>query len=101
MLLLPQMCHAVRSLWVQIPRRKKSDQALAPLHHEIPGRLGLLGFDNDEWAGFSVPSVSTIVQPAFQEGATAAALLIDNLRGRPDFPSNATLACEIILRGST
>ncbi len=76
-------------------------QALAPLHHEIPGRLGLLGFDNDEWAGFSVPSVSTIVQPAFQEGATAAALLIDNLRGRPDFPSNATLACEIILRGST
>lgn len=76
-------------------------RALAPLHGEIPDRLGLLGFDNEEWADFSVPSVSTIVQPAFQEGAAAAALLIENLRGRPDVPSSATLECEIRLRGST
>lgn len=76
-------------------------RALAPLHPEIPERLGLLGFDNDEWVDFSVPSVSTIVQPAFQEGATTAALLIDNIRGRPDVPANATLDCEIAFRGST
>lgn len=76
-------------------------RALAPLHHEIPGRLGLLGFDNEEWADFSVPSVSTIVQPAFQEGATTAALLIDNLLGKPDIPRNATLECDIRLRSST
>ncbi len=76
-------------------------QALAPLHVQIPERLGVLGFDNEEWAGFSVPSVSTIVQPAFQEGATAAALLIDNIRSKPNIPANATLDCEIVLRGST
>ncbi len=76
-------------------------RALAPLHGEIPARLGLLGFDNEEWAEFSVPSVSTIVQPAFQEGASTAALLIDNLLGKPGIPQNATLACEIRLRGST
>lgn len=76
-------------------------QSLAPLHGQIPERLGLLGFDNDEWAGFSVPSVSTIVQPAFQEGATAAALLIDNLLGKPNIPANATLPSEIVLRSST
>lgn len=76
-------------------------EALTPLHQKMPHELGLLGFDNDEWVNFSVPSVSTIVQPAFQEGATAAALLIDNLLEKPDIPANATLNCEISLRGST
>lgn len=75
--------------------------AVAPLHSEIPEALGILGFDNEEWVDYSVPSVSTIVQPAFQEGATAAALLIDNIRRKPDIPANATLDCEIVLRGST
>lgn len=75
--------------------------ALAPLHREIPQKLGLLGFDNEEWVDFSVPSVSTIVQPAFQEGATAAALLIDNIRQKPNIPPNATLDCERVFRGST
>ncbi len=76
-------------------------RALAPLHTEIPERLGLLGFDNEEWVDFSQPSVSTIVQPAFQEGATTAALLIDNILGKPSPLCSATLECEIVLRGST
>lgn len=75
--------------------------ALKPLHPLIPHTLGILGFDNDDWAGLSMPTVSTIVQPAFQEGSTAAALLIDHIRGRFENPPKATLSCEVIWRGST
>ena len=38
----------------------------------MPLEIGLLGFDNEDWADLCVPTVSTIVQPAYQEGATAA-----------------------------
>lgn len=75
--------------------------ALKPLHDKIPNELGLLGFDNDDWANLSVPTISTIVQPAFQEGATAAALLIDHIRGRIENPQTTTLECETVWRGST
>lgn len=75
--------------------------ALKPLHSLVPHKLGILGFDNDDWADLTVPTVSTIVQPAFQEGATAAALLIDHIRGRFDTPPKTTLSCETVWRGST
>ena len=75
--------------------------AIKPLHTMIPHHLGILGFDNDDWADLTIPTVSTIVQPAFQEGAAAAALLIDHIRGHCDTPSKTTLSCEIIWRGST
>ena len=75
--------------------------AIKPLHTMIPHHLGILGFDNDDWADLTIPTVSTIVQPAFQEGAAAAALLIDHIRGHCATPSKTTLSCEIIWRGST
>lgn len=75
--------------------------ALKPLHDKIPSELGLLGFDNDDWANLSAPTISTIVQPAYQEGATAAALLIDHIRGRIENPTTTVLQCETIWRGST
>ena len=75
--------------------------ALKPLHALVPQQMGILGFDNDDWADLTVPTVSTIVQPAFQEGAAAAALLIDHIRDRFDTPSKSTLSCEIVWRGST
>ncbi len=75
--------------------------ALKPLYPEIPTQLGILGFDNEDWASLSMPTVSTIVQPAFQEGSTAAALLIDHIRERIENPPTVTLPCDVIWRDST
>ena len=75
--------------------------ALKPLHKQIPQNLGILGFDNEDWAALSMPTVSTIVQPAFQEGTTAAALLIDHIRERIENPPTVTLSCEVMWRDST
>lgn len=75
--------------------------ALKPLHPQIPNQLGILGFDNEDWASLSMPTVSTIVQPAFQEGTTAAALLIDHIRERIENPPTVTLSCKVMWRDST
>lgn len=75
--------------------------ALKPFHKNIPHELGLLGFDNDDWANLSAPTISTISQPAFQEGTTAAALLIDHIRGKIKDPITTTLECDIVWRNST
>ena len=75
--------------------------ALKPLHPQIPNQLGILGFDNEDWASLSMPTVSTIVQPAFQEGTTAATLLIDHIRERIENPPTVTLSCKVMWRDST
>lgn len=44
--------------------------AMKELKYDFP-QVGLLGFDNTEWTNFSSPTISTIVQPAFEEGCQA------------------------------
>ena len=46
----------------------------------MPDTIGLIGFDNTEWTNFSSPTVTTIVQPAYDEGYQAALILIDSLK---------------------
>ncbi|MCW1007179.1 substrate-binding domain-containing protein, partial [Streptococcus anginosus] len=46
------------------------------LDFDIPN-VGLIGFDNTEWTSLSSPSITTIVQPAFEEGQQATKILID------------------------
>lgn len=74
--------------------------ALAPLRAFMPGELGLLGFDNQEWCDFSYPSVSTIVQPAAREGETAARILFGAIEQQEDAQKNAVLECGIRWRQS-
>lgn len=76
-------------------------KALKPLYDKMPLEIGLLGFDNEDWADLCVPTVSTIVQPAYQEGATAAALLIGYIKSQNDKTTMSTLDCDVVWRGST
>lgn len=61
----------------------------------IPQRLGLIGFDSLEWSEMADPSITTIVQPAYEEGRTAAAVLIDAIEGKHQEAPNRILKCRI------
>jgi LacI family kdg operon repressor len=67
----------------------------------IPDHLGLIGFDSLEWTELSDPSITTIVQPAFEEGAAAARILIDHIEGNNNEAPNQILQCTINEMDST
>lgn len=69
--------------------------ALKNFRNLMPRTIGLLGFDNTEWTNFSSPTVTTIVQPAYEEGKTAAAILIDALENVNELAPNQILKCSI------
>lgn len=69
--------------------------ALGNVRNLIPDTVGVIGFDNTEWTRFSVPSITTIVQPAYEEGRTAMRILYDILSGAQKRPAAEMLACTI------
>lgn len=75
--------------------------ALKSYHNLMPHTLGLVGFDNTEWSDFSSPTVTTIVQPAYDEGNHAARLLIDTIEGLNQELPNQVLKCIVQWREST
>ncbi len=68
---------------------------------KVPQQLGLLGFDSLEWSEVATPTVTTIVQPAYDEGHTAASIMIDKLEERGNQPPQQILKCWINWCSST
>ncbi|MGW8887204.1 LacI family DNA-binding transcriptional regulator [Streptomyces sp. NPDC055749] len=67
----------------------------------VPGELGVIGFDDIPWAGLVRPSLSTVAQPTYELGRTAAELLSARL-ARPARPvSTVTLSTELRVRESS
>lgn len=62
----------------------------------IPKTIGILGFDNTEWCHFVSPKITTIVQPAYDQGYLVADKLISYLEneGTVEKPKE-TLLCNI------
>lgn len=83
-------CIFVPNCWV-LP---KVFVAIKDFRELMPDKLGLMGFDNLEWTEFSYPTVSTIVQPAYDEGETAARILIDRIEGINEEAPNQILKCK-------
>ena len=75
--------------------------ALQPLRDLIPQKLGIIGFDNTEWASFSSPRITTIVQPAYAEGQKAAEILIDQIEEKYEEKSHQMLKCSVHWSEST
>ncbi len=61
----------------------------------MPDRVGLLGFDNTEWVSVASPSVSVVVQPAREEGATAARILLDAVAEKDETDPHQVLDCSV------
>lgn len=70
------------------------------LNYNLP-QVGLIGFDNTEWTCFSSPSVSTLVQPSFEEGQQATKILIDQIEGRNQEERQQVLDCSVNWKEST
>lgn len=75
--------------------------ALKNYRNLMPDTIGLIGFDNTEWSNFSSPSVTTIVQPAYDEGYQAAKILIDALENNNAEAPNQILKCSVNWQEST
>jgi len=71
----------------------------------IPDDIGIVCFDDSDWALILEPSITVIRQPVYQLGSTAAELLIKKIKGNKDDsdprPTVVTLNTELIIRNST
>ena len=68
----------------------------------IPEQIGLVGFSDNPNATLVRPALTTINQPAYDIGKTAASILLDILHGKID--KNGTtimLETSLVIRGST
>jgi LacI family transcriptional regulator len=68
----------------------------------VPEQIGLVGFSDNPNAVLVRPALTTINQPAYEIGKTAAALLLDILEGRTLAQGTTiTLETRLVVRGST
>ena len=80
---------------------KKTFQALEDFRSFIPKRLGIYGMDAYEWNNLVVPPITTILQPAEEEGIAAGRLLIQSIESTDAHPQSCVLACAINEQVST
>jgi len=75
----------------------------ALLNHgfQVPADVSIVGFDDIESAAFHNPSLTTIRQPLYQMGSTAARMLLQRIRGQATFPDFVPIHPELIIREST
>jgi len=71
----------------------------------IPDDIGIVCFDDSDWASILEPPITVIRQPVYQLGSTAAELLIKEIENdKKDSgykPKTITLNTELIIRNST
>jgi len=74
--------------------------AFQALGIEVPGRVGLIGFDNIELAEYVNPGLTTIGVPAFEIGRHAVATALTLLRRERDYPVHHLFATRLVKRGT-
>lgn len=75
-------------------------QAIHERRLEVPDQIAIVGFDEMPWAVSLRPPLTTVGQPAFEVGRTAAELLLDRIR-RPVAPRRqVVLETRLIVRSS-
>lgn len=76
-------------------------ECLADRDVDIPGEMGIVGFDDHPWARLLRPPLTTVAQPTYELGRLAAELLVERV-ANPDAPVvTATLPTELIIRESS
>lgn len=79
--------------------------AIKEMRLAIPEDIGIVCFDDSDWALILEPSITVIRQPVYQLGSTAAELLIKKIEDEEKKidhkPTVVTLNTELIIRNST
>jgi LacI family transcriptional regulator len=76
-------------------------EAFAERGCEVPGDVGVVGFDDMPWAALLRPPLTTIAQPAYAMGETTAELLYQRGSGDKSPPRRVILAAELRIRASS
>jgi len=67
----------------------------------VPDEMAIVGFDDFEWAAVLRPRITTVAQPTYEIGKTAARMLIDRIEGRGGSdPRRVVLPTRLIVRES-
>jgi DNA-binding LacI/PurR family transcriptional regulator len=66
----------------------------------VPGDVGIVGFDDSNWAVRCQPPLSTVHQPADLLGREAASMVLELVNGMTPETQGRILPTEIVLRGS-
>ena len=66
----------------------------------IPGEIALIGFDDSDWAEVLIPPLTTVKQPGYELGTSAAELLIKRLTSINSSKINIVLNPELVIRES-
>lgn len=67
----------------------------------VPDDVALVGFDDFAWADVLRPRLTTVAQPLYEIGETAAELLLSQLAGLLTEPRQVTLPGTLIVRDSS
>jgi DNA-binding LacI/PurR family transcriptional regulator len=74
--------------------------AIRELGLSCPGDVSVIGFDDLDFAEFTSPSLSSVFQPGYQLGATAASMLLDRVKGAQGPPVHSVLQTQLKVRES-
>ena len=67
----------------------------------VPDEVAVVGFDDIDAAAIVTPSLTSVVNPAFETGRIAGALLLERMTGAYTGPQRAvTLPCRLVARAS-
>lgn len=75
--------------------------ALARLGWKLGTDIGLVGFDDTDWAPYIGPGLTSIAQPTDELGRIAAGCLIERLKGLQLPPRQILLSGSLVPRGSS
>ncbi|GAA1403972.1 LacI family DNA-binding transcriptional regulator [Catellatospora coxensis] len=75
-------------------------QVLREAGRDVPGDVGVVGFDDSAWAARTQPPLSTVHQPAREIGRHAAELVHRQIGGQTDVPRSVLLPSPVVWRNS-
>ncbi len=67
----------------------------------VPTNVSVVGFDDIQSAAYHNPSLTTIRQPLYHMGITAARILLQRIGGHATFPDFVPIQPDLIIREST
>lgn len=76
-------------------------ECLAQRRLSIPSDVAIVGFDEIPWAELVRPTITTVVQPSYQEGRTAAELLTQRIADPTAALTRVILKTELRVRASS
>lgn len=76
-------------------------RAAADLGIAVPGEISIVGFDDVQPAGYTVPRLTTVRQPKIELGRAAVTRALERASNRELSPETLVLGVELIVREST